>query len=268
MSTTSGNFKHSLIGPKGVNGKLFVNMEEFLDTSYFMDLHHEVILGLALVDKLDHSYIMGEIPPELRKDYGNMFLESEIVENIEAYDPTGFHRERTKDLTLQQKRRYYYMAFGALSPWYGVCYLRYNNFLKKTSEKELQNNWHDNAAHFPKLVSYIESLKGKVFNEVGRVLLFVSYPLVPTVVHRDYIQESHRDHSVNLFLSKGRPSFIYNEVTGEKSYLDPSCRAYFFNNRDYHGVDAENEMRYTLRIDGTFTKEVQDKIGLVDGFVY
>lgn len=267
MSKSKDNFQHSLIGPKGVHGKLFVNMEDYLNTSQFIDLHHEAILGLSLVEKFDHSFIMGEIPPELRKDYGNMFLESEILQDIEKYDPTGFHRERIKHLSIQEKRRYYYLAFGALSPWYGVCYLRYNNFLKKTSEKELPTEWSENARHFPELCKFILSLKNNVFEEIGRVLFFISYPNVPTVVHRDYIQESHKDHSVNLFLNKGRPAFIYNEINHEKHYLDPQCRAYFFNNRDYHGVDAENEMRYTLRIDGTFTKDLQKKLGLNDGFV-
>ncbi len=267
MTNKSDNFKHSLIGPKGVNGKLFINMEEFLDTSRFSDLHNEAILGLSQVEKFDHSFIMGEIPPELRKDYGNMYLESEILEDIEKYDPEGIHRERIKNLTLQQKRRYYYLAFGAMSPWYGVCYLRFNNFLKKTSEQNLENEWHDNAKNFPILKEYIYSLKETVFDEIGRVLFFISYPTVPTVVHRDYIQEAHKDHSVNLFLNKGRPAFIYDETTQKKHYIDSNCRAYFFNNRDYHGVDAENEMRYTLRIDGTFKKEIQQKLNLKEGWL-
>jgi hypothetical protein len=267
MTKKSENFKHSLVGPKGVSGKLFVEMEEYLETSNFIELHNEAIMGLSLIEKFDHPYIMGEIPPELRKNYGNMFLESEILDNLDQYDPDGFHYEKMKSLSVQQRRRYCYFAFGALSPWFGVCYLRYNNFLKKTSESALENEWHENAKYFPKLKEYVNSLKSSLFSEVGRVLFFVSYPTVPTVVHRDFIQEPHRDHSVNLFFNKGRPAFIYNELTQAKHYLDPACRAYFFNNRDYHGVDAENEMRYTLRIDGTFTQAVQDKLKLEGGWL-
>ena len=267
MIKKSDNFKHLLVGPKGVNGKLFVDMEQYLETSNFLELHHEAIMGLSLIEKFDHPYVMGEIPPELRKNYGDMFLESEILDNLDQYDPQGFHRERMESLTLQQRRRYCYLAFGAMSPWFGVCYLRYNNFLKKTSEQCLENEWHDNVIHFPKLKEYINSLKSNVFAEIGRVLFFISYPTVPTVVHRDFIQEPHKDHSINLFLNKGRPAFIYDELTQFKHYLNPDCRAYFFNNRDYHGVDAENEMRYTLRIDGTFTREVQDRLNLKDGLL-
>ena len=76
-------------------------------------------------------------------------------------------------------------------------------------------------------------------------------------------------HIINLFFSSGgRPSFIWNEVTKEKTYLDKDARSYFFNNRDYHGVDPEPVFRYTLRVDGTFTDELCDQLGLENGYTW
>ncbi len=42
-------------------------------------------------------------------------------------------------------------------------------------------------------------------------------------------------------------------------------RAYFFNNRDYHGVEADPTFRYTLRVDGTFRQDVLDALDIPDG---
>ena len=88
-------------------------------------------------------------------------------------------------------------------------------------------------------------------------------------MHRDGVVAEHKDHNINLFFTPGwRPSFVYDEITKEKVYLEQGARSYFFNNRDYHGVDPEPNFRYTLRIDGTFTDELQEELGLVDGYTW
>jgi hypothetical protein len=260
------NITHKKIGPKGVNGKPFINMEPFLQTDNFLNLHHEILVGLSKVEKFDHPFIMGEIPPELKKLYNNMPLESEILADLKKHDPTGFHQKQMQGLTKQQARRYMYLAFGAISPWYGVCYLKYNFFLNKTVQSP--EDWTKDIVYFPELKKFILSLQNSIFHDIGRVLFFISYPNVATVVHRDYEQVPHKDHSVNFYFNEGRPAFIYNEVDQSKNYLDSNCRAYFFNNRDYHGVDAEPRMRYTLRVDGTFTSQIQKNLNLKDGYVY
>lgn len=267
MNVEYKNIPYTTEGPRGVNGQHFVDMEPYLDTSKFAELHMEIVLGLSYVDKFDLSFITGEIPPERRDDYAGMYLESEILSNLDRFDKNGEHRRNMKDMTVQQRRRYCYLALGALSPWYGTCYLKRNDFSKKTVQPEV-DIWTKDSQYFPKLISYIESLKGTIFSEIGRVMFFISYPLNPVVVHRDYSQTRHKDHCINFFFNKGRPSFIYDERSEKRYYLAPDCRAYFFNNRDFHGVDAESEMRYTLRVDGTFTPSFSEKLGLVDGWVW
>jgi hypothetical protein len=168
--------------------------------------------------------------------------------------------------THQKKRRYCYFAMGGYSPWYGTVYLKRGHFLEKTKEN-LNSNWTAESEFFPQLKVFIESLKNNVFDEIGRCLFFISYPNVETIVHRDFLQNEHKDHCINFYFSKGRPAYIYDEIKKEKIYLDEKCRAYFFNNRDYHGVDAEPEFRYTLRVDGTFKKNISDQLGLIDGYV-
>jgi hypothetical protein len=55
--------------------------------------------------------------------------------------------------------------------------------------------------------------------------------------------------------------------TTEKIYLQERATGYFFNNRDYHGVDPEPNFRYTLRVDGVFEDWLQDELELDNGFV-
>lgn len=261
------NISHTTEGPRGVNGQHFINMEPYLNATDFEALHMECVLGLSYVDKFDLSFVVGEIPPERRAEYDNMYLESEILTNLDHLDPTGIHRKNMTKMTIQQRRRYCYLALGALSPWYGTCYLRRNDFAHKRTTPR-QELWTNEAQYFPQLKKYITEMEGTLFSEIGRVMFFISYPLNPVVIHRDHAQVKHKDHCINFFFNKGRPSFIYDERLQQRHYLNPNCRAYFFNNRDYHGVDAEPEMRYTLRIDGTFTKDLSEKIGLQDGWVW
>ena len=258
------NMQHSELGPVGVNGKHFIDFEPYLKTTNFAALNQEALIGLSLVDKFDLSFVPGEIPPELRSQYGGMFLESEIMSQLEKFDPDQTHRNNMKNMSAQQRRRYCYLALGALSPWYGTCYLKRNDFKNKTQNEP---SWTENAQYFPQIVEYIENMRGTIFSKIGRVLFFISYPLSSIVTHRDYLPIKHKDHCVNFYFSQGRPAYIYDEIQKKKFYLDPKCRAYFFNNRDYHGVDAEPAMRYTLRVDGTFQGNFAEKIGLKDGWV-
>jgi hypothetical protein len=164
---------------------------------------------------------------------------------------------------MQAIYKYAYFAMGAVIPWFFACYLKHGDFNNKTKQNE---NWTENAKYFPKLIEYIKTLP---FKEVGRIMFFTAYPNAGVVTHRDSIVAEHKDHNINLFFDSGwRPSFIWDEKTKEKVYLPEGARSYYFNNRDYHGVDPEPVFRYTVRIDGTFTDEMCEKLGLEDGYTW
>jgi len=159
--------------------------------------------------------------------------------------------------------KYAYFAMGAVIPWFFALYLKKNDFNKKTHDL---GQWTEAAKLFPNVVDYVNQLP---FKTIGRVLFFTTYPNAGVVTHRDSIVTEHSDHNINLFFASGsRPSFVWDEKTKEKKYLDVNARSYFFNNRDYHGVDPEPVFRYTLRVDGTFTDELCDQLGLEDGYTW
>ncbi len=116
---------------------------------------------------------------------------------------------------------------------------------------------------------WVESLRDTLFDSIGRIMIYRNVQGHGVSIHRDYPATGggHRAHFVNIQLTNpSRPAFVYDEVTKEKVYTN--SHAYMFNESDCHGVDAEDESNFTIRIDGTFKSHVSNKFQLVDGLVF
>lgn len=251
----------------GKSRQIMVNFDPYIDTSMNQELHLEACIGLARIKEMRTAMVYGSIPPEEEQRLGGNKCWSEILMNLDQHDPTGQHRKaieyiisQEKENTLKAVYKYVYYAMGGMIPWFFTVYLKNNDFRTKTQSKD--DNWTPEADYFPKIVEYIKTLP---FKSIGRVLFFTTFPGSAVPIHRDSIVAEHSDHNINLFFCKGRPSFVWDSINKKKIYLDQSATSYFFNNRDYHGVDAESEFRYTVRVDGTFTDEICDKLDLEDG---
>jgi hypothetical protein len=274
---TAGNltvpsFGYEEFGVKGVGKNRYpiISMDDYMDHGNDLALHLECCKGLAITDDYKMGMVYGALPPEECARFLDKDCWSEMLREIDKHDLTGVHRQSLKEVAdlspgqeLQAMYKYAYYAMGAIIPWFFACYLKKSDFFSKTKGND---NWTDNAKHFPNVVKYLDSLP---FKSIGRVLFFTTYPNAGVVIHRDSIVAEHSDHNINLFFDGGwRPSFVWDEKTKEKIYLPKDAKSYFFNNRDYHGVDAEPIFRYTLRIDGTFTDELCEQLGLEDGYTW
>lgn len=247
------------------------SMDEYIDHSQDEELHVECCKGLALSKGLQIGRTGGSFIPEEMKNFQNSNSWSEILHNIEERDPKGIHRKTLEflanSLPTEEAQyalfKYSVFALGAPVPWFFILNLKKNDFHQKNLD---DGKWTVNIMHFPKLKKYIETLP---FKFIGRVVIFVSYPNSPVLTHRDAVIAEHKDHNINLFLAGGdRPSFVWDEVKKEKVYLSPGSRSYFFNNRDYHGVDPQPMVRYTIRIDGVFEDWLCEELGLEDQYVW
>jgi hypothetical protein len=266
------HFDFEKFGAKGVgkNKQLIINMDEYIDHSMDEELHLECCRGLAMSNDFKLGMVYGSMPPFETDRFGGKASWSEMLYHLEKFDPTGVHRQQLEkiiDASPPEERlssiyKYAYFSMGAIIPWFFALYLKRSAFNAKTQNVE---SWEPAAEKFPLLKQYIASLP---FKYIGRVLFFTSYPNAGVVTHRDSIVAEHKDHNINLFFSSGRPSYVWDEVTHTKTYLDPNAKSYFFNNRDYHGVDPEPVFRYTLRVDGTFTDEMCEHLGLEDGYTW
>lgn len=247
------------------------SMDEYIDHSQDEDLHIECCKGLALTKNLQFGRVRGSFVPEERAEYENKNSWTELLHNIEELDPTGKHRQAIEEIskiTSEEDNQYaiykYSMfALGAMVPWFFALPLKLNDFRTKNLK---EGDWAPAIEHFPNLKKYLESLP---FKFIGRVIFFVAYPNSPVLTHRDAIVTEHKDHNINLFFTGGeRSSFIWDEKKKEKVYLEKGSRSYFFNNRDYHGVDADPKVRYTLRIDGVFEDWLCEELKLDNGYVW
>ena len=275
-------FEHQEVGIKGVgkNHLPIIGMDKYIDTSMNQEIHQEICIGLAMAKNYTFGRVVGTLPPKEAQKTGTDFY-SEQIRNIENFDPDGIHRQNIEYIfnnspdpisARENTWKYCYFAMGSTIPWYFTFYLRRQSFIEKTRFTKLKPDgstrleWEPGTEMFAKTKKFIESLP---FESIGRVLFFTTYPNVSVPTHRDYIVAPHKDHNINFFFTGGwRPSFVYDEVKEEKIYLERGSTCYFFNNRDYHGVDPEPRFRYTLRVDGTFNQEMQAQLGLEDGYVY
>jgi hypothetical protein len=272
-NTTIPHFNYQEYGVRGVgkNRIPIISMDNYIDRTMDDELHTECLQGLALSNLIKMGMTYGDIPPEEEQRLKNNGCWSSVISNLDKFDPTGKHRKALIELSerapagqeMQAIYKYAYFAMGAALPWFFACYLKHSGFNKKGKSND---DWTENAKYFPKLIEYIKTLP---FKEVGRIMFFTTYPNAGVVTHRDSVVAEHKDHNINLFFDGGwRPSFIWDEKTKEKLYLPEGAKSYYFNNRDYHGVDAEPVFRYTLRIDGTFTDELCEELGLEEGYTW
>jgi len=244
----------------GVNGQPFVNMEQHVDMGAADQLHTETVLAFSQLEKFDSCKVSGQAPPSL---VGADFLPYED-HYFASLDVTSSEFKLLKDLSKKERRRYLFFSGKITVPWYFVLFLRTNDFYRKSFQTQDYKDWEPVTKLFPKLKNWLSQLP---FDEIGRVVFLATYPGVSVPPHRDWIVEDHNDHSINFMFDGYRPAYVYDCKQQEKTYLDSDCRAYFFNNRDYHGVDSESRFRYTLRVDGQFTRELQNKLNLGDGFI-
>lgn len=246
-------------------------MDQYINHDQDEELHIECCKGMSLAKNLQFGRTIGSFLPEEITSYNNINSWTEILRNIQEHDPLGVHQTVIKELfeTLPSKEaqvavfKYCNFALGAPIPWFFVLNLKNNDFWSKTQDI---GTWDENIKYFPKLKEYVRTLP---FKSVGRIVIFATYMNAPVLAHRDAVVKEHKDHAINLFFTGGdRKSYVYDEIKKTKIYLDPGARSYFINNRDYHGVDPEPKVRYTVRIDGTFEDWLCDELGLEDQYVW
>jgi hypothetical protein len=123
--------------------------------------------------------------------------------------------------------------------------------------------WVENA---PCLKQWIDSWN--LFDVVSRVVIFVNSPGQAVGIHRDFFgwETPQSIHNVSVQFTKDRPGFVFDETTGEKFYFN--TQAYCFNVGDNHGVDAQDQDRYTIRVDGVFKPAISKALGLKNGDIW
>jgi hypothetical protein len=242
---------------RGIGNKPFVDCQEHLDIQTLKDINMEICLGIAKSDIKAGVYGPGVQESER---YGNfMLMKSKLAR--EEGDQYGWNT-----MTHNQQNVFAKLYFHLYNPS-TVVYLRENKkgidplvaYRKKAYADSF--DWTNNINNFPTLKSWLDNLIGTVFKEYGRILFFLHEHDCQLPVHRDGVaQVPHKNEFLWINPTGIKKFYVYNEDTQERH--DVNSPVIFFNDLDMHGGDTNECMTWSLRIDGVFTDEFKQKLGI------
>lgn len=234
----------------GIDNKPYVNLDQFLDIDSLNQLEDDIILGIAktratagptnsgpgYVDRSKQSVpeIYRHIMSTPNHPYHN------LLKSLKNWEPQTFIQYKWPSHVL------------------GSCILL--RIGDSYTTKHLNSNSRDLPAikHFDSLINWIKSQN--IFEEMGRIVIFLNDPFGKTIEHSDYIDvsENKKDNFIWLNPLRRKKFFIKDQDT--KHYIESTSA--FFNSSDVHGSDPSDTSTFSIRFDGVFKKEFIQKIGL------
>jgi hypothetical protein len=242
---------------RGIGNKPFVDCQEHIDMQALKDMNLEICLGIAKSDIKAGVYGPGVQESER---YGNfMLMKSKLAR--ENDEEIGWNK-----MNHNQQNIFAKMYFHLYNPSTTV-YLREPKktfdpivaYRRKAYDEPFE--WTNNVKHFPTLKPWLDNLIGTVFKEYGRIIFFLHEHDCKLPLHRDgLIQYDHKNEFLWLNPTGIKKFYVYDEATQERH--DVNSPAIFFNDLDMHGGDTNECMTWSLRIDGMFTDEFRQRIGI------
>lgn len=259
---------------RGVFGRPYVDLEPYVDLDALDALDDEIAVGLAEVpvDYTGGSHRSMEIMPasraaEAHVDYGEVIakmtadayatfrsLASEPIAFPGESDRLGatFGEERDHPLSRRQMLWLEY-RFGVYFPWKVYLEMIPNRTWEDKSDPDGKAFTRLARTFFPKTIAFVKSLP---FTHIGRCNLMGLASNDHGTVHRDGDPASKKsvDHFITFCPRGDKRLFLWDEEQQQK--VDVRGRAYWFDDSDYHGVEADPFFRYSIRVDGVFRPEL------------
>ena len=114
----------------------------------------------------------------------------------------------------------------------------------------------DATAEFSLLMDFISTLP---FESTGRMLIMYDNFGRPVSAHRDHADVNICHEFVWFRTNLRKPFYLLNPATDERVYVE-SYSAWFDTVNQFHGSDASDGLSFSIRVDGTFTKEFRKNI--------
>jgi Rieske 2Fe-2S family protein len=272
----------------GIGGLPFVDLTPLLDTAPLAAIDAEIALGLTRVQP---SYTGGTLkwmgvcaPPVLADGHADAM---HVLQRLspaelacfaalgdahapaEAHVPTGdifgprpdgapsvaygdeTDRPFTKAQMLWLKYRH-----GVYFPWKVAYHFLENERWEDKNSGEGKGFRAEARRVFPLTVAYLEALP---FREIGRALVFGLESNDHAPLHRDTVPSSAEiDHCITIAPCPGKRFYLGDLSQGRhgqlvhKHFIPSHARLYWFNDMDWHGVEADPFFRYSIRVDGVF----------------
>jgi len=266
-------------GLRGLYGVPFVRLDGLLDLTGLDAVHEEVCRALA---EMPTEYTGGShrsmdiMPPGLEAtalvDY------SEVIAGLDdaqytllcslADEPAealatpreearwGEERDlplsRRQMLWLEYRHRVYF-------PWKVYLEMIPNRWWGDKSRGESKRFTRLAESFLPQTVAFV---RGLPFTEIGRCNVMGLRAHDHGTVHRDGdpAVQTAPDHFITLSPVPGKRLYLYDASVPGGRKVPVEGTAYWFNDNDYHGVEADPYFRYSLRVDGVFAPEFLARI--------
>jgi Rieske 2Fe-2S family protein len=264
----------------GLFGRPFVDLAPLIDTACFPALDEEIALGLARVDVSQTGGSlkwMGVVAPWFEedpyRDYGHVIgsLGSEewrrfvsLAEDPARYDgaepgEVRFGDETDNPLSRAQMR---YLAYrhGVYFPW-KVCYHLLSNDRWEDKHSGEGKSFSEEAARiFPQTVAFVRALP---FREIGRCVIFGLHENDHAPAHRDTEPGQPIAQSISFSPRPGKRFYVCGDGGEPKQVV--TSPIYWFNDMDWHGVEAGTTFSYSIRVDGVFERGFERSLRRLSG---
>jgi hypothetical protein len=224
-------------------------------------MHADVSLGLASCQWIKRFVSAGVHPTYQDQELSTYCVQKRFTE----YEKAIFDRLDKRE--TEKRIKFTALTTTGLHPFWS-CYLRVNRVVDLTGitnkSRSDDCHWTENAGHFPELISLIEQMP---FQEVGRVMCFITEPNNITVPHFDNslaapIRPNDDFIYFSTLKSEHKKIYVMDGDTMDKYYPEPDKNFLWFNEMDYHGTDPCPRLTFTVRVEGVFLPEVKKQMML------
>ena len=263
---------------KGINGVPYIDMEPHLDMATLAKLEPEIMRGFAEAREYakEGTWMRPGFEFDAMSYKHNWKPVYQAIEEFLALpddDPIkmggiDLYRDFDNYKVRNKFTRYLKMAMGAYDPYIYYFLWAEGSWDDRAGKRQLTEEAH----YFPNVVKWVENLiTTNVFESIGRVIFFNLEGNGLAFEHRDLGEEihgilkdgeyaPHLSHFLHIRPNTKKAFYIWDPATKNKVYLN--TRAAWFNDQDWHGGERVIEPSWSLRIDGTFSKEMLEKLGV------
>ncbi len=200
-------------------------------------------------------------PPPLYPSYVDLdpFIDAPRLRSLDAYV-----RERLERRVAAARDLAFYTGPFLLNarepylPGSRLVYLARTEGQDDYYDLDRTDLWHatEEAAEFAELMDFIATLP---FKSTGRMIIMYDDGGRAVSAHRDHDSAELCHEFIWFRTNTGKPFYMLNPDTGEKSYVRSSS-AWFDTVNQYHGADACGGLSFSIRVDGVFTDAFRAQI--------
>ena len=219
----------------------------------------EEFAAAVVAQKLDQMPVDSRISYPCYKSFDE-FIDIEKLKSLDEY-----LSKKIEHYMLTREQDFFLNAFrldssSPYQPGAREIWLSKPKEAKKDAYNDLDNTeiWErtNESEDFPRLMEFIETLPFKAF---GRMLIIYDDAPRPVPAHRDHLETDICHDFIWFRTNLRKPFYMLNHKTGEKKYVE-SYSAWFDAVNQFHGVDVQEGLSFSFRIDGIFTDEFKVRI--------